>query len=34
MIIAQKKILIYSSGFVEDVYPIFVVIGVTLTKKL
>ena len=34
MIIAQKKILIYSSGFVQDVYPIFVVIGVTFTKKL
>ena len=33
MIIAHK-ILIYTSGFAQDVHRIFVVIVVTLTKKL
>ena len=34
MIIAQKKIVIYTSGFVQDFHPIFVAIVVTLTEKV
>ena len=34
MAIAQKKTFIYTSGFAQDVHPIFVLIVVSLTKKL
>ena len=34
MVIAQKKVFIYASGFVQDVHSIFVVTVVTWTKKL
>ena len=33
MMIARKKILIYTSGFVQDVHASFEVIVVTLSKK-